>query len=287
MTGTEQSPKMGCSGEETVMLKDSNSCGGVPAVRQLSGTSTTTDPLTPVPVHLLELFSRSIEGLSESEKSSLASLLTELSDVFARNDTDLGLFTGIKHKIDTSGAKPIRQPIRRTPTGFEGGEQKHLKSMLEGDIIRPSMSDWASPPVLVRKKDGGVCWCIDYRALNSVTVKDAFPLPCIEECLDTLAKAKYMSTLDLVSGYWQLEIDEADRHKTAFVTRYGLFEHVRVGFGLCNAPATFSRAMQAVLLCRQGLLWNYVLAYLDDVIVVGNDFETVHQLYINCTSTCI
>ena len=149
------------------------------------------------------------------------------------------------------------------------------------------MSDWASPPVLVRKKDGGVCWCIDYRALNSVTVKDAFPLPCIEECLDTLAKAKYMSTLDLVSGYWQLEIDEADRHKTAFVTRYGLFEHVRLGFGLCNAPATFSLAMQAVLLCRQGLLWNYVLAYLDDVIVVGNDFETVHQLYINCTSTCI
>ena len=115
-------------------------------------------------------------------------------------------------------------------------------------------------------------WCIDYSAFNSVTIKDAFPLPRIEECLDTLANATYLNTLDLASGYWQLEIDEEDRHKTAFVTRYGLFEHIRLGFGLCNAPATFRRAMHTVL---QGLLWDYVLAYLNDVIVVGHDFDLI------------
>ena len=141
--------------------------------------------------------------------------------------------------------------------------------MLESKIIRPSMSDWAAPPVLVCKKDGGVRWCIDYRTLNNVTVKDAFPIPRIEECLDTLAKATYISTLNLASGYWQLEVAEEDRHKTAFITRHGLFEHIRMGFGFCNAPATFSRAMQSVL---HGLLWGDVLAYLDDVIVLGMNF---------------
>ena len=186
--------------------------------------------------------------------------------MFAESDTDLGCFNGIKHKIDTGDAKPIQQPMRRTPIGSEEEEKKHLDSMLESKIIQPSMSDWAAPPVLVRKKNGGVRWCIDYRALNNVTVKDAFPLPRIEECLDKFSMATYMSTLVLASGYWQLEVAEEDRHKTAFITRHGLFEHIRMGFGLCNAPATLTRAMQSVL---HGLLWGGVLAYLDDVIVLG------------------
>ena len=104
----------------------------------------------------------------------------------------------------------------------------------------------------------------------SGTVKDAFPLPRIKECLDTLAKVTYMSTLDLASGYWQLEVAEEDRHKTAFISCHGLFEDLRMGFGLCNAPATFSRAMQSVL---HVLLWVDVSAYLDDVIVLGLNFE--------------
>ena len=111
-------------------------------------------------------------------------------------------------------------------------------------------------------------------ALNDATIKDAYPLPLIAECLDMLGDMlgglMYMSTLDLASGYWQIELDEKDRHKTAFLTKHGLFEHTRMGFGLCNAPATFQRAMQLVL---QGLTWKEVLAYLDDVIVVGKNFE--------------
>ena len=160
--------------------------------------------------------------------------------------------------------------MRRTPLGFEAEEERHLHSMLNSEVIQPSSSEWSSPPVLVRKKDGGVRWCIDYRALNNVTKKDVFPLPLIEECIDTLSGTEFFSTLDMASGYWQIKLDEADRHKTAFITKYGLFEHTRIGFGLCNAPATFQRAVQLVL---RGLTWKDVLAYLDDIIVVGSSFE--------------
>ena len=137
-------------------------------------------------------------------------------------------------------------------------------------IIRPSESDRASAPVLVPKKDGSVRWCIDYRALNDKTIKDQYPLPLIDDCLDTLAGTVYFSTLDLASGYYQIELEESSMKKTAFVTKYGLFEHVRMGFGLCNAPATFMRAMNLVL---RGLTWSKVLVYLDDIIVLGNSFE--------------
>ena len=88
-------------------------------------------------------------------------------------------------------------------------------------------------------QNGTVRYCIDYRAVNGVTAKDAFPLPCIETCLDTLSGTEFMSTLDMASGYWQVEIAEEDRPKTAFITKYGLYEHTRMAFGLCNAPATF------------------------------------------------
>lgn len=123
--------------------------------------------------------------------------------------------------------------------------------------------------MLVRKKDGSMRWCIDYRAHNEKTVKDCYPLPIIEDCLDTLQGTKYFATLDMASSYYQIMIDKSDRHKTAFITRYGLFEHTRMGMGLCNAPANFLRAMQLIL---TGLTWTKVLVYLDDVVVLGSDF---------------
>ena len=114
-------------------------------------------------------------------------------------------------------------------------------------MIHPSSSEWASPPVLIRKKDGKVRWCLGYRTLNNVTIKDAFPLPNISECLDVLGDTMFFSTLDMSSGYYQILIKEEDRDKTAFLTKYGLFEHCRMPFGLCNAPTTFQRAMMLVL----------------------------------------
>ena len=225
-----------------------------------------------LPVHVQDLFIKSCKDLSLNESRQVAKLLFDYQDIFAKNDLDLGTFHGVKHKIDTGDAKPIRQRMRRTPLGFESEEEKHLQQMLKMGVIRESNSEWASPPVLVRKKDGTVRWCVDYRALNNITVKDAFPLPRISECIDALHGSTLWSTLDLQSGYWQVELDsEEDMAKTAFITKFGLFEHTRLPFGLCNSPATFSRAIQLVL---RGIPWSVVLAYLDDVVVIGKDFES-------------
>lgn len=153
----------------------------------------------------------------------------------------------IEHHIETGEARPIKQRMRRTPAVFQGEEEGHLDRMLAAGVIQPSTSDWAAAPVLIRKKDGSVRWCVDYRALNKVTVKDTYPLPLIEECLDTLAGNLWFSKLDANAAYWQIKVNPEDRKKTAFITKYGLFEFTRMGFGLCHAPATFARAINHVL----------------------------------------
>ena len=123
---------------------------------------------------------------------------------------------------------------------------------------------------MLKKKDGSTRFCVDYRRLNDLTVKDAYPLPRIDDSLEQLAGNKWFSTLDLCSGYWQVEVEESDRPKTAFATRRGLFQFRKMPFGLACAPETFKRLMERVL---AGLQWNICLVYLDDIIVVGRNFE--------------
>lgn len=120
--------------------------------------------------------------------------------------------------------------------------------------------------MLVRKKDGSVRWCVDYRALNKVTIKDSFPLPLIEECMNTLSRNKWFSKLDDNAAYWQMKIHPDDMKKTAFIMKFEHFEISQMRFGLCNAPATFARAINLVL---HRLNWKIVLAFLDDVLVLG------------------
>ncbi|GFY18289.1 retrovirus-related Pol polyprotein from transposon 412 [Trichonephila clavipes] len=208
--------------------------------------------------------------LSPEQKSSAERLFQEFKDVFSRNSSDIGHTTVTQHRIDTADHPPIKQHPRRLPFAKQEEVGTLLREMQENDIIEPSSSPWASPIVLVRKKDGSTRFCVDYRKLNDVTKKDSYPLPRIDDTLDTLSGHKWFSTLDLKSGYWQVEIHPEDREKTAFTSGQGLWQFKVMPFGLCNAPATFERLMETVL---KGLTFEACLIYLDDVIIGGRTFE--------------
>lgn len=160
---------------------------------------------TPIPDHLKALYERSVKGLTQDQQFTVRSLLVEFGDVFSKHDFDLECLTEVTHKIDTKDAHPVKHRMRRTPLSFQDREQEYLKKLLASDVIQPSTSEWASAPVLVRKRDGSVRWCVDFRALKDKTVKDYFPLPIIEDCLDSLQGATTFCTLNLASGYYQIE----------------------------------------------------------------------------------
>lgn len=225
--------------------------------------------MTQLPDHLTDLYNRSSINLDENQQLELKQLLCEYQDVFSREEFDLGNFTAIEHEINTRDAQPIKQKMRRTPMAFVKEEEAHLKKMIDAGVIQPSNSDWSSAPVLIRKRDGSVRWCVDYRGLNEVTVKDTYPLPLVEDCTDAVAGHVWFSKLDANSAYWQIKIRDSDIKKTAFSTKYGLYEFVRMPFGLCNAPATFMRVINLVL---RGLNWNTVLAFIDDIMPMGKTF---------------
>ena len=210
------------------------------------------------------------ENLSPLQQQQLNELFKEFQDVFSQGDNDLGNTPLLKHGIETHGP-PLRQPYRRQNPAVRREEMTQVQQMLSSNVIRPSNSPWASPVVMVRKKDGSLRFCVDFHQLNAATVKDAHPLPRIDDLLDALHGAKVFSTLDLKSGYWQVPIAEQDKEKTGFRTSSGqLFEFNQVPFGLCNAPATFSRLMDRVL---AGLHWETCLFYLDDIIVFSSTWE--------------
>ncbi|GFV98111.1 retrovirus-related Pol polyprotein from transposon 412 [Trichonephila clavipes] len=147
------------------------------------------------------------------QKSSAERLFQEFEDVFSRNSSDISHTTVTQHRIDTADHPPIKQHPRRLPFAKQEEVGTLLREMQENDIIEPSSSPWASPIVLVRKKDGSTRFCVDYRKLNDVTKKDSYPLPRIDDTLDTLSGHKWFSTLDLKSGYWQVEVHPEDREK--------------------------------------------------------------------------
>ncbi|KAK3099399.1 hypothetical protein FSP39_003829 [Pinctada imbricata] len=224
-----------------------------------------------VPEYLQTLLDSVSPKLSDEQREKVAKFLIEFQDVFVSPEGNLGRTDVVRHTIDTGNTRPIKIPPRRLHVAQREIVEKELDKMLKNDIIEPSSSPWSSPLLLVVKKDGSVRFCVDFRRLNSVTRKDAYPLPKIDETLDTLSGASWFSTLDLASGFWQCQMHENDREKTAFSTHKGLFQFKVMPFGLCNAPATFERLMELVL---RGLIWERCLCYIDDVVVFGNSFET-------------
>ena len=209
-------------------------------------------------------------SLTAKEFEQLKELIRENADVFALDDSELGHTSVIQHHVDTGDHGPIKQVVRRVPFVYRDKIARMVTAMKEAGIIKPSSSPWASPVVLVPKKDGTTRFCIDYRRLNSVTKKDVYPLPRIDDILDTLGGASYFSSLDLAAGYWQVGLDDESAAKSAFITHQGLHEFVRMPFGMCNAPATFQRLMETVL---AGLLWDSCFAYIDDLLVCSHTFQ--------------
>ena len=224
-----------------------------------------------IPDYMEELWITSQINLNEPQKSDAKDLLVRKKTKFAKNKSDLGRTKVVRHTIDVTQNRPIKVRYGRMPNSKREEGEKEIKRMLDQGIIVPSKSPWAAPVVLVRKKDGSIRVCTDFRLLNKITIKDSYPLPRIDDSLDALGGSVWFSTLDLASGYWQVEMDPKDQEKTAFSTQGGLYEYKVMPFGLANGPATFERLMEQVL---RGLHWQTCLVYLDDIIVFSKTFET-------------
>jgi hypothetical protein len=188
------------------------------------------------------------EAMSPEEKESLQSFLTDHHQAFCLDENERGETDLVQFQIDTGDVSPKKQAPMRMPFAVRQEVARQLKQMQDSGVMQPSSSPWASPVVMVRKKDGTHRFCIDYRDLNAVTKADTYPLPRIDDLLDQLGKSCYFSTLDLASGYWQIRRHPDSREKTAFVTPQGLYEFQVMPFGLTNAPAVFQRLMQRVLM---------------------------------------
>ena len=224
-----------------------------------------------LPPHLIDVLDAATE-LTPIQRARAATLLAKHVKTFPAPGTPItGRTEAVMHDIDTGSTRPIRcNPRKLSPKKIKI-QQELVDKMLEEGQIEHSVSAWSAPTVLVTKKDGTTRFCVDYRRLNNSTKKDAFPLPRIDDSLNSLSGQSWFSTLDLASGYWQVKLSEDAKPKTAFATHSGLFQFAVMPFGLCNAPATFERLMSQVM---RGLHWKRCLVYIDDILVFGHDFES-------------
>lgn len=211
------------------------------------------------------------QSLGLEEKSRLHALLLSYRDIFSTGDFDIGHTTQVKHCIDLTDEVPFKQRHRNIPPSMYEEVRAHLQQLLDQGIISEASSPWASGVVLVRKKDGRLRFCIDYRQLNQRTVRDSYDLPRIEELMDHLIGAKFFSSLDMRSGYYQVEVEDEHKPRTAFtVGPLGFYQCERMPFGLTNSPATFQRLMEKTM---GELHMKECLTFIDDVIVPGRSFD--------------
>lgn len=198
----------------------------------------------------------------ENEESIARKILDEFPNVIP-NDNEPQTVTNAPymHRIDTGDALPVHVRDYRRPFAENEQIKKEVQEMLRKEVIEPSTSAWCSPVVMIPKPDKTWRFCVDFRKLNTVTVKDKFPIGNLNELLDKLHGCKYLSTIDLKSGFWQISMDPKDAHKTAFIANGALYQFKVLPFGCVTGPNSFSRFMHGVI---QNL--PRVMVYLDDVI---------------------
>jgi hypothetical protein len=201
--------------------------------------------------------------MTDDQRRRIGDLLWRYEAVFSTSEFDLGYTDILKHKIDTGNARPIREPLRRHPLPHLEFIDAHVEKMLQAKVIEPSQGEWAANVCLAKKGDT-FRFAIDYRRLNNVSKFDCYPIPRIDNCLQTLNGSCWFSTIDLRSSFWQVAQDEADAEKTTFITRKGLFKFRTVAFGLKNASSLFQRIMDLIL---SGLTYSQVIVYVDDIVL--------------------
>ena len=209
-------------------------------------------------------------GLPKEKEEELLTLLKRRERAFAVDPKSPLPNKVLKHTIETGKQQPIKVPPYRTSPAEDEAIEKEVQMMLDKGIIRPSHSPWSSPVVLVKKPDGSWRFCFDARRLNEVTKKDAYAVPRVQEMLSRFNGAKYFTAIDCASGFWQVPLDETSMEKTAFVTKFGLFEFIKMPFGITNAPSAFQRLMDQVL---GHLRWTCAMCFIDDICVYSKTWE--------------
>lgn len=257
--------------DHEVHLKKGLHLGGLEEVQPAHEISNQTTENKSDMEHLDDVINSIDNSITENDRMEFIRLLQQYETIFSKGEHDLGLATAVRHRIDTGSNQPVRQALRRQPAHYAQEIDRQVEELLAQGRIEPSQSEWASNIVIVRKKDGSLRFCVDLRQVNERTVKDAYPLPRIDHCLDCLGGAIWYSTMDLRSGYHQVAMDDRDKGKTTFVTRRGAYAFNVMPYGLCNAPATFQRLMDCTM---RGLNFEICLIYLDDIIVFSADIPT-------------
>lgn len=219
-----------------------------------------------------EVLKEGLEHLEIAQRRDIINLISSFPGLFKNSP---GRTNFLEHDVDVGNASPVKQsPYRLNPVKRDIVD-KEIKYMLEHDLIQPSVSPWSSPIVLVKKSDGKFRMCVDYRKVNAHTKNDSFPLPRIDDCLDQIGAAKFITKLDLLKGYWQVPLSDRAREISAFVTPFGLYECKVMPFGMKNAACTFQRLMNRVICGLEG-----TEIYIDDLVVYSNDWRT-HMLRLS------
>ena len=214
---------------------------------------------------ILKDLDKKLSHLDQIQRDELKMLILEYEllfpDIPTRTDQ-------IYHDVDIEGSKPIKQhPYRMHPTNCNISERRF--SICDNDFIEPSQSDWSSPCILVPKPDGTFRMCTDYRKVNSVTKTDSFPVPRMDDCIDNIGQANYVTKFDLLKGFWQIPLTDRAKDISAFVTPDGLYQYKVMPFGIKkNSPATFQRLINMII---TGL--DNFKAYIDDAIIYSEELD--------------